>query len=178
MSSKQNKTIRQAKKLLDKAEPDAVNKVYEELVYNADANKWHRGFIWYSDKFIVPMLVLVVALALPHVRLFMEALFIANLVIMVVWSVYRCIIPRILRTKQERFWREWLSLPFIALSAMLIGGGLPMLAFAVHAAVYEGWYDDWGSIARCIPGFISGGILIMNSLSARKMFWSFWRAAR
>ena len=178
MSSSQNKTIRQAKKLLNKADPNVVNEVHEQLAYNAEANRWHRGSIWSLDTCIVPMLVLIVALALPHVHLFMEVLFIANLVIMVAWAVYRCIIPRILRTKQERYWREWLSIPFIALSTMLIGGGLPMLAFTVHATVYEGWYDGWGILARWIPGLISGGILIMNSLSVRKMFWSFWRAAR
>ena len=100
MSSRQNKTTRQAKKLLDKAEPDVVNEVHEQLAYNAEAKRWHRVFIWYADRFLVPMLVLIVALALPHVRLFVEALFIANFVIMVVWSVYRRIIPRIFRTKR------------------------------------------------------------------------------
>lgn len=178
MSSKQNKTIRQVKKLLDKAEPDVVNKVYEELSYNVDANKWHRGFIWYSDTCIVPMLVLIVALALPHVHLFREALFIGNFVIMLGWFVYRCVIPRVLRQKQKQYLREWLSFPYIALSTLLISGGLPMLAFTVHATVYEGWYDGWGILTPWIPSFIAGGILIMNSLSIRKMFWSFWLAAR
>ena len=178
MSSKLNKTIRQAKKLLNKAEPDVANKVYEELAYNAEASKWHRGLIWHLDKLIVPMLVLFVALALPHVRLFVEGFFIANLVIMVVWFVYRYVVPCVLRQKQKQYLREWLSIPFIALSMMLISGGLPMLAFTVHAAVYEGWYEGWGILTRWMPSIFMVGILIMNSWSVRKMFWGFWRAAR
>lgn len=179
MSSKRNKTIRQTKRLLDKAEHDVVNKVYEELTYNSETNKCHQYVVWYCDTLTVPMLALIIALALPHVSLFLGALFfIVNSVVMAVWLAYRYIIPRVLRKQGKQYLRERFSFPFIVLSALLIIGGLPMLAFTMHAAIYEGWYDDWGSIARWIPSFLMLGILILNYLSVRKMFWGFWQAAR